>query len=1029
MSSTALFQAEYRLLTPLPDQLWVGDGLLLAVEITNRGVAPWLHTGAHPVRLSYHWRSPSGAVLVHDGLRGLLREALPPGASTVVELPVESPDAPGDYVLEIDLLEEGIAWFAARGVAPLRLTLRYTPPPTLRATIINGNVSANDAVGNHVVAELQALRAAGYQTIILTEHIDERLPHEVRRHITGLRLSDLTQPSPRVRRAVEHFRTSDVVFLTYSTYYELAHAIEQARGVTIFDYHGVTPPELWDPNAPGYADLVRGQRNIHLVRHADYAVAHSEYMRRELIATGLIAPERVVVAPLGPGLEPRTVGATTPQHAALRARYGLDGKRILLYVGRMARNKRVADLVEALALIRERHPQTVLLLVGDNQLEPYRAYVAEIEQRAAALGCRDAVIFTGQVPDVTPFYEIADVFVTASVHEGFCVPVIEAMARGKPVVAARATALPETVGDAGLLFEPRDTAQLAAQVTRLLDDLAAVPHEHQEPFPPRDKIIAFVTPRYGAEIIGGAERLMRGWAEHLAARGYRVEALTTCVADMAEWRDQVPPGVSELNGVVVRRFPIDPVDAGVFHQIWGKAQRGEPIRYRDERAFMEHNLRSSALSEHLRAHADSYACVIFAPYLFGTTYWAMRAVPDKAIIVPCLHDEPAARFAVVREMLEEAAGLFFNTDAECAFAVDRLRVVNPYRAVTGFGFAPPPPGDGAAFRKRYGLPERVLLYSGRLEYGKNVPLLLDYFVRFKEAHGGDLALALTGRGDVPLPARPDIIRLGQLPEEELAHAYAAALALCQPSRNESFSIVLMEAWLQGRPVLVHADCAVTSAHVQASGGGYTFADYPSFETALLRLLADAAHADDLGARGRAFVQRCYAWDTLAPAFLRQISRVTAPRSLYQRLAQRGIRRALDFTPARFQDALLELVEQARVLAGDWHPTQMQQLRQLAQVGAPGYTVRSQLPLIGGLIAWMRRQLTSHLREPYLDPIVERQEAFNRAVLDTLLPTLERSLREQRRLQREMELLRARLRQADAAPFTADPPARDPDVAA
>jgi hypothetical protein len=233
--------------------------------------------------------------------------------------------------------------------------------------------------------------------------------------------------------------------------------------------------------------------------------------------------------------------------------------------------------------------------------------------------------------------------------------------------------------------------------------------------------------------------------------------------------------------------------------------------------------------------------------------------------------------------------------------------------------------------------------------------------------------------------------------------------LCQPSVNESFSIVMMRSWIEGRPVLMHADCAVTSDFVRKSGGGYIFGDYPTFRTALRRLFSNPAHAAELGQRGRAYVERHYTWDIVTDRFAQGVAAFTEERSLYSRLSQHGIRRSLEFTRRRVDDALLQLVDKARAELGvGLSPHLQRQLQQMAQVGMPGYTVRSGLPVVGRLIAWGRRQLTSHLREPYLDPMIERQETFNNELLRTLVPMLEQSLHEQRRLGREVEALRAQL---------------------
>ncbi len=1020
MNQQKLYNASYRVLDSAPETLWAGEALLLRVELINLGLVPWLTFGPHPVRLSYHWRAHHGPMIVEDGRRTLLPVSVPPASRITVELRAESPPQPGDYELVIDLVEEGFGWFSERGVVPLVVKVSYRVSSGPKACIINGNCVINDAVGNHIVAQLRALRQAGYHTLLLVEHVDERLPVDVRRSAVALHLTDLHHTDPNFQYAVDHFYSSDVVIVNYSTYYQLVEAIKLARhSAIIFDYHGVTPPEHWDRNAPGYMDLVLGQQHLNLVQYADYAIGHSQFTCDELVQTGLIPTGRVRELPYAVVDQ---VAYRVHRDPELVAQYGLEGQRVLLYVGRMARNKRIIDLVEALALVLRHYPETKLLLVGQNQFGPYRDYVAEVQQRAIELGCQNRVIFTGQVPDLEPYYQLCDLLVTASVHEGFCMPVVEAMARGKPVVAANTTALPGTLGRAGLLFEPQDPADLASKIEQLLGSLPVygqpdAPQSVQAtgltadiPTVLRTGVIAFVTPRYGMEIIGGAERLIRGWAEYLVAQGYQIEVLTTCTADMGGWANYYLPGVEEINGVMVRRFATDQVDAGVFHRIQNRAIAGAYISYDEELEFMRHNLKSSTLNAYLHDHAERFIAVIFAPYLFGTTYWGMQALADKAIIVPCLHDEPVARFDVMREMLEGAAGIFFNTQAECDFATDTLHIANPARAVVGYGFdADVAPGDGAGFRQRYRLPERFILYSGRLEEGKNVPLLWDYFLRYKSERSGDLALVLTGARSIAVPEHPDVIALGILPEADMPHAFAAATLLCQPSLNESFSIVLMEAWLQGRPVLVHADCAVTRDHVEQSGGGLLFHDYISFRSALDQLLNDSVHAAELGQCGRAYVQQHYAWEFIGERILQGILAFTQNRSAYERLAQRGIQRALAFTPKRFYDAQVRIVEQARATTARAVIVQQQQkLQQEAQVAMPEYRIESRLPVVGRMVAWTRKQLTSHLKEPYLDLIIGRQQRFNQQLLATLLPMLEQSLDEQRRLRREVEVLRERL---------------------
>jgi len=191
-----------------------------------------------------------------------------------------------------------------------------------------------------------------------------------------------------------------------------------------------------------------------------------------LLASGAIDRDRVFVLPYIVPLQGFRPSDRDPE---IVAKYGLEGRPVLLYVGRMAANKRIIDLVRALPLIQAQHPGTKLLMVGDNTTPPYDVLVRNAQKEAEELGVGDDVIFTGPYShdQLHRLYNSSDVYVTSSLHEGFCIPVIEAMACGVPVVGTHTTALPETIGEGGLTFRPEDPADLAAKVNLLLSSRVA----------------------------------------------------------------------------------------------------------------------------------------------------------------------------------------------------------------------------------------------------------------------------------------------------------------------------------------------------------------------------------------------------------------------------------------------------------------------------------------------------------------------------------------------------------------------------
>jgi glycosyltransferase involved in cell wall biosynthesis len=372
--------------------------------------------------------------------------------------------------------------------------------------------------------------------------------------------------------------------------------------------------------------------------------------------------------------------------------------------------------------------------------------------------------------------------------------------------------------------------------------------------------LAFVVPRYGDGIVGGAETLTRGLAEHLAADGTAVEVLTTCARDHLTWSNALPPGRTAEGGVTVRRFPVRPRNQRRFDWLQKRILLGGRLGLAEEERWAEESVTSPGLFAHLEARGPDYDLVCFAPYLFGTTLGGVPRVAERAALIPCLHDEPFAHLEVVRRTFAACRGFIFNSAPEAALAEKLYGLGDRPAGVVGLGFDAPPPVDAAAFRARHGLTGPLLLYLGRKEVGKNVHLLVEYARRYRETHRADLTLVLAGDGPVTVPAGTDGVRdLGYLDRADKTAAYAAATVVCQPSRNESFSIVLMEAWLAGTPVLVHAGCPVTSHHAFTSGGGLAFGDFYEFAGALDRLLDDADLRRRLAAQGRGYVEREYAW--------------------------------------------------------------------------------------------------------------------------------------------------------------------------
>ena len=383
--------------------------------------------------------------------------------------------------------------------------------------------------------------------------------------------------------------------------------------------------------------------------------------------------------------------------------------------------------------------------------------------------------------------------------------------------------------------------------------------------------IAFVIPWYGTDIGGGAEAEARRTAEHLRRAGLPVEVLTTCVRDFSsDWgQNYHRPGENVENGVPVRRFPVRHRDRAAFDAVNLKLMHGLPITADEEEIYVRENVCSPALTEYIVGQQDTYR-FCFIPYMFGTAYWGIAACQGRAYLIPCLHDEAYARLGVFRRMFAQVRRLIFHVPAELALAHSLFDLAEDVPVLLGEGVDTDFSADGTAFRKKYQIETPFILYAGRKDHGKNVPQLIDFFRRYRARRGAVCELVLIGGG--PLPGIFDdsegIRDLGFVPLQDKYDAYAAATLLCQPSLQESFSLVLMEAWAAKAPALVHGDCAVTREHCSLSNGGLYFTRYAEFEACLDLLLARPGLRAALGQHGRTYVLENYHWDSIVDRYKR-----------------------------------------------------------------------------------------------------------------------------------------------------------------
>jgi len=386
----------------------------------------------------------------------------------------------------------------------------------------------------------------------------------------------------------------------------------------------------------------------------------------------------------------------------------------------------------------------------------------------------------------------------------------------------------------------------------------------------RKRRIAFIVPRYEPVSAGGAEVHAQRLAEKVKERGHNVEVFTTCARDHFTWKNFYEPGKKMINDIRVWRFRVNlNRRADEFLAIQSRIDRRLDISGEEEIKWVKESVNSDELYDYIAKYRRNYDCFIFIPYLFGLTYWGTQVCPEKSILIPCLHDEPFAYLKIYKDLFHRVKGLMCNTFPEIELAKELYRLPDEKITMVSLGFETGRRYNPENFRKKYALRAPFVLFAGRREGGKNTPLLIEYFRTYKRYNKNDLKLVLMGTGEVNIPpeGRKEILDLGYLKEAgDKLGGFSAALVFCQPSVNESLSIVTMESWLSGRPVLVHHDCRVTRDNCRRSRGGLFFKNYFEFEECLNFFLREKELADRMGENGRRYVEKNYSWPAVLDRF-------------------------------------------------------------------------------------------------------------------------------------------------------------------
>jgi glycosyltransferase involved in cell wall biosynthesis len=389
--------------------------------------------------------------------------------------------------------------------------------------------------------------------------------------------------------------------------------------------------------------------------------------------------------------------------------------------------------------------------------------------------------------------------------------------------------------------------------------------------------LAIVAQRYGADISGGAELHARYIAERLAAHA-DVRVFTTCAKDYVTWRNELPAGEDLVNGIRVTRFPV------VRERDLDEFGRRSTLVFtrhhslEDELRWLEsEGPLSPALVGALRAARHDFDYALFFSIRYYQAFHGARAVSDRAVLVPTAERDPALGLGMFGPVFRGARAIMYNSFEERALIQAVSGNHDVPGVVVGVGSEIPTDVSAERFRRAYGVREPFLVYIGRIDANKGCAELFDFFRKYTDSASSPrpASLLLIGTPVLPIPKDPRIRHLGYVSDRDKFDAIAASEALVMPSYYESLSMVALEAWALGKPVVANARCDVLLGQCLRSNGGLYYRDAAEFAGVLDAILENRTLAATLGRSGREYFVRHYAWPVIERKYLEMFARLDA----------------------------------------------------------------------------------------------------------------------------------------------------------
>ena len=390
--------------------------------------------------------------------------------------------------------------------------------------------------------------------------------------------------------------------------------------------------------------------------------------------------------------------------------------------------------------------------------------------------------------------------------------------------------------------------------------------------------IAIVVQRYGSEINGGAEYHAKLIAEKMAAY-FDIEVFSTTALDYITWESHFSAGMDQVDGIRVNRFHVnqtrDPERFGKIqkHIFESEHRIEEELNWLEEEGPMVPDL----LNE-LEKRENEFDFFIFFSYRYYHSFFGITRFREKAILVPTAEHDDVIYLRLFKDLFNLPGAIIYNSHEEKAM-INRISGNDSVIGdIVGVGSEIPSSFSPQAFRKKFNIQGHYFIYIGRLDENKGIPELLSFYQRFQNETKRDLTLVLMGKSLIDIPEHPRIRYLGFVSDSEKFDGLKGSDFLIIPSQFESLSMVALEAWAIGKPVVANGRTEVLQGQCRRSNAGLWYTNYDEFKSVVLLLHQNRNLRSSLGENGAHFFQSNYSWPVIEDKYRRIINRLDQCKS-------------------------------------------------------------------------------------------------------------------------------------------------------